>query len=171
MTLADAPIRIDYFLGSSSGYLRHMGIDPNLLPTRARWLEKYAADFARPTGAREARGLILELDSQIVGFSSLGYVEDRASALIHFHLTDPSLRGRGLGTRFLVLCTQSYFAGVKEFTHLYGEPNAFNIPPNRMLQNAGFHYLYTHLTTPGPIHLRDQPMTRWVIHRQEVLSA
>ena len=35
---------------------------------------------------------------------------------------------------------------------LFCEPNAFNVAPNRALQKAGFKYLKTHMTVPGPLN-------------------
>jgi RimJ/RimL family protein N-acetyltransferase len=167
MRLDDVDLRIDYFLGADPEFLRWMGVNPALLPGRAQWRQQYAADYARPREHRRLFGLVLELDGAPVGFSNVGLLDDEASALVHFHLVDPALRGRGLGTRFLRLATRSYFAGFG-FDHLYYEPNAFNTPSNRMAQAAGYRYLFTHLTTPGPIHLIDQPMTRWRIRRADL---
>ena len=47
---------------------------------------------------------------------------------------------------------------------LFCEPNAFNVAPNRTLQKAGFKYLKTHMTVPGPLNFH-QAVTRWVIER------
>jgi hypothetical protein len=42
------------------------------------------------------------------------------------------------------------------------EPNAFNAAPNRTLQRAGFRYVKTHMTVPGPLNYH-QAVTRWVL--------
>jgi hypothetical protein len=47
---------------------------------------------------------------------------------------------------------------------LFCEPNAFNIGPNRTLQKAGFKYVKTHMTVPGPLNFH-QAVTRWVLER------
>lgn len=167
MTLDDVDLRIDYFLAADPEFLRWMGVDPALLPSRAQWWQQYADDQALPRAERRLLGLVLELDGRPVGFSNLGLLDDEPSALVHFHLVDPALRSRGLGTMYLRLATRSYFAGLA-FEHLYYEPNAFNTPSNRLAQAAGYHFLYTHLTTPGPIHLVDQSMTRWQIRRSDL---
>ena len=41
---------------------------------------------------------------------------------------------------------------------------AFIVAPNRTLQKAGFKYLKTHMTVPGPFNFH-QAVTRWVIER------
>jgi RimJ/RimL family protein N-acetyltransferase len=56
-----------------------------------------------------------------------------------------------------------YFERLK-LKRLFCEPNAFNIAPNRTLQKAGFKYLKTHMTVPGPLNYH-QAVTRWVIER------
>jgi transposase InsO family protein len=45
---------------------------------------------------------------------------------------------------------------------LFCEPNACNVGPNRTLLRAGFSYLFSHETTPGPINF-PQVTTRWVL--------
>ena len=47
---------------------------------------------------------------------------------------------------------------------LFCEPNAFNVAPNRTLQKAGFKYLKTYHTVPGPLNFH-QAVTRWVVER------
>jgi RimJ/RimL family protein N-acetyltransferase len=54
-----------------------------------------------------------------------------------------------------------YFRAL-QLKRLYSEPNAFNIAPNRTLQKAGFRYLKTHMTVPGPLNYH-QAVTRWVM--------
>jgi len=46
--------------------------------------------------------------------------------------------------------------------HLFCEPNAFNVAPNRTLQRAGFRYVKAHMTVPGLLNYH-QAVTRWVI--------
>lgn len=164
MQLHDAALRVEYFHGADPSYLRFLGVDPALLPPRDAWLQQYEADYARPRNERQLFGLVLQLDDDPIGFSNIGLLNDEASALVHFHLTVTQLRGKGLGSRLLRLSTSAYFAGF-DFDYLYFEPNAFNTPSNRMAQTAGYRFQMTHRTTPGPIHLVDQPMNRWRIER------
>ncbi len=56
-----------------------------------------------------------------------------------------------------------YFDRLK-LKRLFCEPHAFNVAPNRTLQKAGFKYLKTHMTVPGPFNFH-QAVTRWVIER------
>jgi hypothetical protein len=53
-------------------------------------------------------------------------------------------------------------ARLLELKCLFCEPNAFNVAPNRTLQRAGFKYVKTHETVPGPLNYH-QRVTRWVL--------
>ena len=61
---------------------------------------------------------------------------------MHLHILSPMLRRKGVGAEFVKSSTQVYFR-VLELERLFCEPNAFNVAPNRTLQRAGFHYLFT----------------------------
>ncbi|MDU6731579.1 MAG: GNAT family N-acetyltransferase, partial [Bradyrhizobium sp.] len=47
---------------------------------------------------------------------------------------------------------------------LFCEPHAYNTAPNRALQKAGFRYVKTYKTVPGPMNYH-QAVTRWMIER------
>jgi RimJ/RimL family protein N-acetyltransferase len=80
---------------------------------------------------------------------------------MHLHIVDPALRREGLGVEYVRLSALTYFR-VLGLQRLFCEPNAFNTAPNRTLQRAGFRYLLTHETKPGPINFF-QTTTRWVL--------
>ena len=82
---------------------------------------------------------------------------------MHLHILEVSTRRRGLGAKFVKLSASKYFETF-ELKHLYCEPNALNVAPNRTLQRAGFTYLFSHETIPGPINFR-QVTTRWALDR------
>lgn len=80
---------------------------------------------------------------------------------MHLHILCPMQRRAGLGAVFVQQPARVYFQ-VLQLQLLFSEPNAFNVAPNRTLQRAGFRYLFTHETTPGPINF-PQAATRWVL--------
>ena len=82
---------------------------------------------------------------------------------MHLHIVDPELRRAGLGSESVRRTTAIYFE-VLELQRLFCEPNAFNVAPNRTLQRAGFTYVKTHTTVPGPLNYH-QAVTRWVLER------
>ncbi len=138
-------------------------MDRDLLPKPEAWQSFFARDYERPLTERENYALLWELDGQVVGFSSLDHIGFGKEAFMHLHIVDPSRRHRGLGTNFVKLSASKYFE-VFELRYLYCEPNALNAAPNRTLQRAGFTYLFSHETVPGPINFR-QVTTRWVLER------
>lgn len=166
MDLAEVGLRIDYFHEATDDYLRRLGVDRALLPTRSAWQATSEADFARPVADRETLLLVWERDGLVVGFSSADRIVFGVEAFMHLHLLHASDRGRGLGTNFVRRSARLYFE-LLGLDRLYCEPNALNIAPNRTLQAAGFRYLFTHETAPTPINYL-QLMTRWVLERDLV---
>jgi RimJ/RimL family protein N-acetyltransferase len=165
MGLADVGIRIDYFHGSTDEHLVTLGVDRARLPTPADWYAFYETDLARPVRERENYSLVWELDGKPVGFSTADHIVFGAEAFMHLHLVRPGLRRRGLGTVFGRRSARAYFDAL-EIERLYSEPNACNIAPNRALSRAGFTYLFSHETTPGPMNFA-QVTTRWVLARPD----
>jgi len=163
MPLQDIEFRIRYFHEASDEYLMTLGVDRKLLPKPDAWRTIHERDYERPLPERESYALLWELDHRPVGFSSLDRIVFGAHAFMHLHIVDEPHRRRGLGTEFVKKSADVYFQ-VFDLERIYCEPNALNVAPNRMLQRAGFTYLFSHETVPGPINFR-QVTTRWVLER------
>jgi RimJ/RimL family protein N-acetyltransferase len=163
MELAEVDVRIDYFHDASDEYLKHLGVDRALLPSREAWRAYYEEDFARPIRERETYNLAWELDGRIVGFSSTDRIEFGEEAFMHLHIVGEPDRRAGLGTEFVRLSVDQYFLAL-ELRRLFCQPNAFNVAPNRTLQRVGFRYVLTAEMQPSPINF-PQPLTRWVLER------
>lgn len=161
MTLADVEIRINYFHDASDDHLHVMGVDRSLLPSREDWYAFHEQDWAHSIRDRTTYSLLWQLDEQTVGFSSLTNITFGKEAFLHLHILNPSQRQGGLGAEFVRRSAKIYFE-VLELERLFSEPNAFNTAPNRTLQRARFHYLFTYETTPSPINF-PQVVTRWVL--------
>jgi len=165
MGLAEVGMRIDYFHNASDEYLQLLGVDRGLLMSPGDWLSFYERDYAKPIEERDNYSLVWELDGRAVGFSSTDRIAFGDQAFMHLHIVDPALRRAGLGVEFVTLSAQTYFR-VLRLQRLFCEPNAFNTAPNRTLQAAGFRYLLTHETKPGPMNFF-QATTRWVLDRTD----
>ena len=63
----------------------------------------------------------------------------------------------------MVLSAAHYFE-VLHVARLFSEPRALNVAPHRTLQRAGFRFVLSHETRPGPINAL-QITTRWVLER------
>jgi RimJ/RimL family protein N-acetyltransferase len=83
---------------------------------------------------------------------------------MHLHVLLPGDRAAGLGSAAVRQSVDIYFEVLK-LKRLFCEPNAFNVAPNRTLQRAGFKYVKTHMTVPGPLNFH-QAVTRWVVERE-----
>ena len=163
MQLAEVGIRIDYFHGASDEQLRKLGVERGLLPSHQAWRQWYEADYARPIQQRENFSLLWLVDDQIVGFSSTDQIRFGEQAFMHLHIVEPARRRAGLGAQFVRLSAAAYFQAL-HLQRLYCQPNSFNTAPNRTLQSAGFHYLFTAELAPSPINFV-QPVTRWVLQQ------
>ena len=107
--------------------------------------------------------VIWEQGGAPVGFSTADKISFGAEAYMHLHVTDPDKRRSGIGTRCVHDTVDFYFRRLA-LQRLFCSPNAFNLAPNRTLQDAGFKYLKTHMTVPGPINYH-QAVTEWVLER------
>lgn len=163
MEPSEAALVVDYFHGSSPEHLETLGVDPTRLARPAEWLDRIQREFQLPIEKRTYLLVVWLADAAPVGFSSCDKIVFGDRANMHLHVVDPHRRNRGVGTECVRQTVDIYFHRLK-LKRLYCEPNAFNVAPNRTLQKAGFKYLKTHMTVPGPLNYH-QAVTRWVIER------
>ncbi len=163
MSLAETHLVIDYFRSSTPEYLEMLGVDPTRLPDRDTWSERFKQLYLMPLERRWGLYVVWLLDNEPVGFSSCDKIAFGKQAHMHLHVTRPDQRQCGIGTQCVRQSVEIYFSKLK-LSRLLCEPNAFNVGPNRTLQKAGFRYLKTHTTVPGPLNYH-QAVTRWVIER------
>jgi RimJ/RimL family protein N-acetyltransferase len=151
----------DYFHNSTPEHLETLGVDPTRLPARRDWHARYDAEYEKPVQERSTLLVIWELDGVAVGFSTADKIVYGKQAHMHLHIIDPQHRGSGIGAACVRKTADLYFAALA-LKLLFCEPNAFNVAPNRALQSAGFRYLKTYRTVPGPLNYH-QAVTRWVL--------
>jgi RimJ/RimL family protein N-acetyltransferase len=163
MTLPETELVIDYFYGATPEHLEMMGVDPTRLPAPAAWRERFQQNFALPIAQRPAFQTIWLADDRPVGVSTTDKVVFGEQANMHLHVIDPDRRNTGIGAPCVRQSVDIYFETL-QLKRLFCEPNAFNVAPNRTLQKAGFRYLKTYMTVPGPLNYH-QAVTRWVVER------
>src|SRR5216684_3686190 len=144
----------------TSGYARrrpHASADPGklarTLPPRLRTADRAAS--------QDCRHLVVQRPAHC--FSTSDKIRYGEQAHMHLHVTEPERRHQGIGAEGVRRSVEIYFERLK-LKRLFCEPNTFNVPPNRTLQKAGFKYLKTHMTVPGPLNFH-QAVTRWVMER------
>ncbi len=163
MQFADTHLIIDYFHSASPEFLNTLGVDPSRLPERKQWQAIFERVFARPIEERNFFAILWEIEEQPAGWSSADKIIFGEEAYMHLHILRSDKRRAGNGTFFVKESAKIYFDTLR-ISRLYCEPYAFNVAPNRTLQAAGFKYIKTHETVPGPLNFH-QPVTRWLLER------
>jgi RimJ/RimL family protein N-acetyltransferase len=151
MTGSEPDLIIDYFRSSTPEHLETLGVDPSRLPPPESWRERFRLENTRPIEQRTTIFVIWLADDRPIGFSTSDKIAFGEQAYMHLHVTDPERRHQGLGAECVRRSVDLYFERLK-LKRLFCEPNAFNVAPNRALQKAGFKYLKTHMTVPGPLN-------------------
>jgi len=137
-----------------------LGVDPTRLPPREVWATMFDTLYSVAIEERGRFFLIWLMDGHPAGFSSCDKIVFGTQANMHLHVTKPAERRRGIGAQCVRLSVDIYFEKLK-IKQLFCEPNAFNTGPNRTLQRAGFKYVKTHMTVPGPLNFH-QAVNRWL---------
>ena len=169
MKLEEVDLIIDYFHHATREHLDTMGVDPTRLPDPAKWRERYAYEYSQPIERRKTFLVVWKSGDTPVGFSTSDRIVYGQEAYMHLHILDPEQRRRGMGTECVKQTVKLYFEAL-QLQRLFCQPNAFNVAPNRTLQSAGFKYLQTYMTVPGPLNYR-QAVTRWVFEKPGVKPA
>jgi RimJ/RimL family protein N-acetyltransferase len=161
MKLEEVGIIIGYFHRASPEHLEILGVDPTRLPDADKWRDRYTFEYSQPMEKRRTFLVVWKLDDDPIGFSTADKIVYGEEAYMHLHIVKPHYRTKGLGSECVRKTAKLYFAALK-LQRLFCEPNAFNVAPNRTLQKAGFRYVKTHKTVPGPLNYY-QAVTRWVL--------
>lgn len=164
MRLDEVRLIINYFYSATPEYLEMMGVDPSrLLPPQA-WYDRLESEFTLPVEQRQYYSVIWLQDDRAIGYSSCDRIVFGERANMHLHVIPPEHRNRGIGRECVRKSVAIYFRQFR-LKELFCQPNALNVPPHRTLQAAGFKYVKSYMTVPGPINFH-QPVTQWVIRRE-----
>src|ERR1700735_5151981 len=163
MTVAEVDLIVSYFHNSTPEHLETLGVDPARLPTPEAWRDHYRRQYTLPINQRATLLTIWLSGDQPIGFSASDKIVYGDRAHMHLHIVNPDNRCSGVGVACVRKSADIYFERLK-LKSLFCEPNAFNVAPNRTLQKAGFKYVKTHMTVPGPLNYH-QAVTRWGIER------
>lgn len=163
MALSETDVVIDYFYGATPEFLNSLGVDPARLPDSKMWRARYEDEYRQPLEKRKTLLVLWEDDGIPIGFSTADKIVMGQEAYMHLHIVRPDRRRAGTGTTLVRATATIYFEKLK-LQRLLCEPYAFNAAPNRTLQKAGFKYVMTHETIPGPLNFQ-QPVNRWVLER------
>ena len=160
---SEVDLVIDYFQSATPEHLEILGVDPTRLPPAENWRERMRRQCDLPIEQRSMVAVIWLSEDRPIGFSTSDKIQYGEQANMHLHVTEPERRQQGIGAECVRRSVDIYFERLK-LKRLFCEPNAFNVAPNRTLQKAGFKYLKTCMTVPGPLNFH-QAVNRWVIER------
>jgi RimJ/RimL family protein N-acetyltransferase len=163
MAMSEVGLIIDYFQQATPEHLDMLGVDPTRLPSRSGWQERLQRELDLPVRERSFVAATWLLDDRPIGFSTGDKIVFGERANMHLHIVQPENRSRGTGAECVRQTARLYFE-MLQLKSLFCEPNAFNVAPNRTLQSAGFSYVKTYMTVPGPLNFH-QADTRWEIKR------
>lgn len=161
MSMEETDIITDYFNDSSPEHLKLLGINPTRLPHKNASKKFFESEYEKKIEDRQFFAVIWEVNDKLIGFSSLDKITFGLVANMHLHIIDEELRQKGIGVACVRESAKIYFSILK-LKQLYCEPNAFNVAPNRTLQKAGFKYVKTYRTVPGPMNYH-QAVNKWVM--------
>lgn len=163
MTTEEIDLVINYFVTATPEHLELLGVDPTRLPSVDAWRKRFEHELQLPFEKRSTVVIAWLVNDRAIGFSSADKIVYGDRANMHLHVIDADQRNRGIGAKCVKASVDLLFDTLR-LKRLYCEPNAFNVAPNRTLQKAGFKYLKTHMTVPGPLNFH-QAVTRWVAER------
>lgn len=151
ITLADLPLVDAYWDNMSAADLRRMGVDPEKLKEGANVRHRAIEESIKlPYAARSALSLIWLVDGKPIGNSVLREIIFGQSGEIHLHNFFPEQRGKGFGTRLLLL-SMLRFTELFQLKQIICEPEANNPHPNGTLKKLGFTPVRTYTSTPSVI--------------------
>ena len=157
----EVPLVVDYFYQCSLTDLKRMGVAPEKLPAKIKWVENIQYQMALPDKEKELFYLLWCKDNQAVGHSNLSHLIYGKTAKVHLHLWPSEKRHSGLGKRFMEQCLAHYFSRF-ELPEIICEPKADNPAPNRLIPQLGFKHIKTYTTIPGPINF-SQVVNRFIL--------
>jgi RimJ/RimL family protein N-acetyltransferase len=166
MVPGEAHLVADYFNQATPEFLEILGVDPTRLGGLNGLQDRLQTERMLALDERRVIQLVWLGDDRPIGFSNCDKIVFAERANMHLHVIDPELRQRGIGTECVRRSVRIYFELLR-LRELFCEPNAFNTAPNRTIQKAGFKYVKTYTTVPGPLNFH-QAVTRWVIRREDI---
>lgn len=147
----DIAAHVAYLFDSPGDFLEYIGIDLAKISDRDAWHVKLDQRLAEArTKGEPAKMIVAELGGRTVTLASLDLTGEDGVPRLHFHVMDPSLRGKGLGGPI-------FLAGVRAFSAYHGykrffiEPKAANAHMNALMRKLGFRYLEDLVRAAGPI--------------------
>lgn len=166
ISFADIDPLVSYWTHASRDFLLGMGADPDKIPDGATWRTRLEQQIAQDYPDKQAYATIWLINGQASGHCNVNNIIYGEEAYMHLHVWKPENRQKGAGVA-LVKGSLPFFFRHLRLKKLYCEPYSLNPGPNKTLERAGFHFIRSYKTIPGPINL-EQIVNRWEISREEI---
>jgi RimJ/RimL family protein N-acetyltransferase len=139
---------VEYFTKATPEFLLGMGVDPNKLPSKEKWIGILQRDLWKDNNEQENYYMIWLMSENSIGHSKINKIKYGNEAYMHLHIWRKELRQRGIGLQLLTETIPHYFRNFK-LQKLYCEPYSFNPAANKTLVKVGFEFIKKYKTTPG----------------------
>lgn len=159
---------IDYFVDADDAFLRGMGVERALVPSKEDWLRSVLADHERADDEKDRLYVGWFYRGLQIGHSSVNRIKVGEEAFFHLHLWRPDLRTAGFGAHLCRRSIEIYFDRLR-LKRLWCEPYAENPAPNRTLPKLGFQFIKRYRTVPGTINF-EQDVNLYCLTRGDVES-
>ncbi len=152
---------VEYFTKATPEFLLGMGVDPNKLPSKKKWIGILQRDLRKKNNEKENYYIIWQIGEQSNGHSKINKIKFAKEAYMHLHLWRKDNRQRGIGLQLLKETLPFYFRNFK-LQELICEPYSLNPAANKTLVKVGFEFIKEYEATPGWINFH-QKVNRYVM--------
>jgi RimJ/RimL family protein N-acetyltransferase len=152
---------VEYFSKATPEFLLGMGVDPNKLPSKKKWIGILQRDLRKKNNEKENYYIIWQIGEQSIGHSKINKIKFAKEAYMHLHLWRKDNRQRGIGLQLLKETLPFYFRNFK-LQELICEPYSLNPAANKTLVKVGFEFIKEYEATPGWINFH-QKVNRYVM--------
>jgi RimJ/RimL family protein N-acetyltransferase len=152
---------VEYFTKATPEFLLGMGVDPDKLPSKEKWIGILKSDLRKINNEKENYYIIWQFDKQSIGHSKINKIKLGKEAYMHLHLWGKEKRQRGIGLQLLKETLPFYFKNFN-LQKLFCEPHSLNPAANKTLVKIGFEFIKEYETTPGWIAFH-QKVNRYVM--------
>ena len=153
MKESDISSVVDYFVNADADYLKEMGADKKLLPSRTKWISDIFAELHKPMIDKDLYYIIWVHNGEPIGHSNINKIKFGKYANIHLHMWRSDKRRIGFGLDLLKLSIPYYFEKFG-LDKLICEPYNMNSAPTKVIESIGFEFIKAYETIPGTICFR-----------------
>jgi RimJ/RimL family protein N-acetyltransferase len=167
--LGDIDAIVDYWLSSPDDYLIGMGVDLNKRPTKEQITTGLTEQINTPFVNKTSLAMVAVNGKEAIGHCNIIDIRQGKKGNMHLHLWEKEDRRKGFGLQMVQLST-AYFFEKFELQQIICEPSSHNPAPHNVLTSAGFVFEKEYCTTPGPLCIENQLVSRYILQKGLTVS-